>query len=92
MRVRLCARCPYTPRDVTGHYDPEAVLYLCAKCDSEHEVSSATTHAKRRGRIHAQQSPTSSRRRSHALPDLRRKAWPHTALFLPNYAMFKEVR
>jgi hypothetical protein len=40
MRVRLCARCPYTPRDVTGHYDPEAVLYLCAKCDSEHEVSS----------------------------------------------------
>jgi hypothetical protein len=35
MRVKLCARCPYTPRDLTGHYDPEATLHLCAKCDGE---------------------------------------------------------
>ena len=35
MRVKLCARCPYTPRDLTGHYDPEAALHACAKCDGE---------------------------------------------------------
>src|ERR1700676_2211376 len=23
MRVKLCARCPYAPRDLAGHYDPE---------------------------------------------------------------------
>jgi hypothetical protein len=33
MRVKLCSRCPYTPRDLAGHYDPEAVLHVCAKCD-----------------------------------------------------------
>jgi hypothetical protein len=35
MRVKLCARCPYTPQDLTGHYDPEAALHVCAKCDGE---------------------------------------------------------
>src|ERR1700704_3369013 len=35
MRVKLCARCPYTPRDLAAHYDPEAALHVCAKCDSE---------------------------------------------------------
>jgi hypothetical protein len=35
MRVKLCARCPYTPRDLAHHYDPDAVLYACAKCDVE---------------------------------------------------------
>ena len=34
MRVKLCNRCPYTPHDLAGHYDPDAVLYACAKCDS----------------------------------------------------------
>ena len=38
MRVKLCARCPYTPRDLAGHYDPKAVLYTCAKCDGEQGV------------------------------------------------------
>jgi hypothetical protein len=33
MRVKLCNRCPYTPSDLAGHYDPDAVLYACAKCD-----------------------------------------------------------
>ena len=36
MKVKLCARCPYTPRDLAGHYDPEAALHVCAKCDGEH--------------------------------------------------------
>jgi hypothetical protein len=40
MRVKLCARCPYTPRDLAGHYDPEGLLHVCAKCDGEHEASS----------------------------------------------------
>jgi hypothetical protein len=39
MRVKLCARCPYLPCDLAGHYDPEAVLHLCTKCDGEHWTS-----------------------------------------------------
>ena len=35
MRVKPCARCPYTPQDLTGHYDPDAALHVCAKCDGE---------------------------------------------------------
>jgi hypothetical protein len=35
MRVKLCARCPYTPRDLADHYDPHAVLHVCATCDGE---------------------------------------------------------
>jgi hypothetical protein len=34
MRVKLCTRCPYTPRDLADHYDPDAALYACAKCDA----------------------------------------------------------
>jgi hypothetical protein len=40
MRVKLCTRCPYTPRDLSGHYDPVAVLHLCTKCDGEQVASS----------------------------------------------------
>lgn len=39
MKVKLCARCPYTPRDLTGHYDPEGTLHVCAKCDGQQEAS-----------------------------------------------------
>jgi hypothetical protein len=39
MRVKLCARCPYTPRDLAAHYDPKAVLHVCAKCDGHDEAS-----------------------------------------------------
>jgi hypothetical protein len=39
MRVKLCGRCPYLPCDLTGHYDPESALHLCAKCDDEREAS-----------------------------------------------------
>ena len=38
MRVKLCARCPYKPQDLAGHYDPEAGLHACAKCDDEQVV------------------------------------------------------
>ena len=39
MRVKLCARCPYTPQDLASHYDSEAALHACAKCDGQHERS-----------------------------------------------------
>jgi hypothetical protein len=35
---KLCARCPYMPGDLTGHYDPQAALYACAKCDGSQGV------------------------------------------------------
>jgi hypothetical protein len=35
VRVKLCPRCPYTPRDLADHYDPEGVLHVCAKCDGQ---------------------------------------------------------
>jgi hypothetical protein len=46
MRVKLCARCPYTPRDLARHYDPEGELYACAKCDGGQKVS--TNHYPRK--------------------------------------------
>jgi hypothetical protein len=39
MRVKLCSRCPYTPRDLAGHYDPQGDLHVCAKCDAEQGAS-----------------------------------------------------
>lgn len=41
MRVKLCSRCPYTPRDLAGHYDPEGVLHACAMCDGRQSEASA---------------------------------------------------
>jgi hypothetical protein len=41
MRVKLCSRCPYTPRDLAGHFDPEGALHVCAKCDGEQEASTS---------------------------------------------------
>jgi hypothetical protein len=39
MRVKLCSRCPYAPRDLAGHYDPEAAIHVCAKCDGAETAS-----------------------------------------------------
>ncbi len=39
MRVKLCARCPYAPRDLAGHYDPEATFHVCARCDGEQGIT-----------------------------------------------------
>ena len=38
MRVKLCARCPYTPQNLDGDYDPEAALHFCARCDGEERI------------------------------------------------------
>src|SRR2546429_2609118 len=39
VKVTLCAQCPYTRRDLAGHYDPDAVLHLCANCDGGQKAS-----------------------------------------------------
>jgi hypothetical protein len=39
VRVKRCARCPYTPRDLAGHYDPKGELHACARCDGHQEAS-----------------------------------------------------
>jgi hypothetical protein len=39
MRVKLCTRCPYAPRDISGRYDSKAVVHLCVKCDSRRVAS-----------------------------------------------------
>ena len=39
MKVKLCVRCPYALRDLAGHYDPAAILHLCANCDGEQTAS-----------------------------------------------------
>ena len=46
MRVKLCERCPYTPRDLAGHYDPKGLLHACAKCDGQQGAS--TNHYPRK--------------------------------------------
>lgn len=37
MQVKLCPRCPYSPRDLADHYDSDATLHLCAACDAEYD-------------------------------------------------------
>lgn len=46
MKVKLCTQCPYTPPDLAGHYDPNAFLHVCTKCDSQLEAS--TNHYPRK--------------------------------------------
>ena len=42
MRVKLCSRCPYRPHDLADHYDPDAALHACAKCDGEVGILNAS--------------------------------------------------
>ena len=37
MRVKLCSRCPYAPRDLGDHFDAEATAHACARCDGEQD-------------------------------------------------------
>lgn len=70
MKVTLCTRCPYGPRDLADHYDPEAALHVCAKCDGEQRMLTNHTHARPKGGENAQQSAVSSARCSEALRHL----------------------
>jgi hypothetical protein len=92
MRVKLCARCPYTPRDLAGHYDPEATLHVGAKCDGEQEYSPNIARARPRGDENARQSATCSEGRSGTVRPLSRKVWSHPVLLVANSPLFKEVR
>jgi hypothetical protein len=65
MRVKLCARCPYTPQDLASHYDPEAALHACAKCD--HGKAAVTRHYPREAE---------RRRRSSTVPSVFGSAAP----------------
>jgi hypothetical protein len=51
MRVKLCARRPYTQRDLAGHCDPEGVVHVCATYDGQRDVS--TNHDPRK--VHRRQ-------------------------------------
>ena len=35
MRVKLCARCPYMPRDLANYYDANSGSHLCFRCDGK---------------------------------------------------------
>jgi hypothetical protein len=35
MRVKLCAQCPYTARDLADYYDVNSSSHLCFRCDSK---------------------------------------------------------
>lgn len=35
MQVKLCAWCPYLPRELAAHDDLDAALHLCATCEVE---------------------------------------------------------
>ena len=37
MQVKLCAQCPYSPRDLEDHYEISAALHLCAMCDVKYD-------------------------------------------------------
>ena len=67
MRVRLCLRCPYTPRDLAGHYDPEGILHACAKCDGR---EASTNHYPRK---------TQRRQQCATVPNINATAQPSVA-------------
>jgi hypothetical protein len=35
MRVKICAECPYSPRDLANYYDANSNCHLCFRCDSK---------------------------------------------------------
>jgi hypothetical protein len=35
MKVKLCAQCPYSPRDLADYYDANSSCHLCFRCDSK---------------------------------------------------------
>jgi hypothetical protein len=66
MRVKLCARCPYSPRDLADHYDPAAALHLCAGCDRESAFPKFHREAYRRERCAIVPNALTSLQRSAA--------------------------
>jgi hypothetical protein len=65
------------------------VPYLHAKRDGETRATTIRNEAERKQ--NAPQSSASSWGKGHPLPNLRRKLWPHTTLFLPNRALLEAM-
>src|SRR5437764_981220 len=69
MRVKPCARCPYMPQDLTGHYDPDAALHVCAKCDGEQAMLTNHYPRETRRRRKCSTDPNIFRRISSCMKD-----------------------
>ena len=92
MRVKLCSRCPYAPRDLADHYDPDAAL-LCM-CEVRQRIGGPQPEWPMRGQEetdNAQQVSTSPARSRQALRRLRRKVWPHPSLLLADCRLFEKM-
>lgn len=42
MRVKLCARCPYSPLDLADLYDAGSSSHLCVRCDGKAAAAELT--------------------------------------------------
>ncbi len=71
MRVKLCTRCPYSPRDLADYYDANSSSHLCFRCDRKRapaelvilgtaNVGSKPATAEYTMNVAAQQSPALS--------------------------------
>jgi hypothetical protein len=49
MRVKLCARCPYSPQDLANHYDATSSNHLCVRCDGKRAPAELTILVKVNG-------------------------------------------
>ena len=92
MRVKLGAQCPYTRRVWQAITILTRFFTFAPTTTASKGRAPTSTHAKPRGGKNAQQFQIYRRRRSQALPDLRRKIRPRQALLLADRALFKEVR
>jgi len=70
VQVKLCARCPYSPRDLADHYDIDAALHLCATCDAEYDPCETLRRPTCRTRVSNAISKTGPTGR-HAVPSAR---------------------
>jgi hypothetical protein len=70
VQVKLCARCPYSPRDLADHYDIDAALHLCATCDAEYDPCQTLRRPTCRTRVSNAINKTGPTGR-HAVPSAR---------------------
>ena len=57
MQVELCARCPYSPRDLADHCDSDAALHLEVTCDVEGPFKTSRRQTCRTRTIYATAKP-----------------------------------
>lgn len=73
MRVKTCTTCPYSPKDLGEHYDPNATEFCCGRCPQQGLLCmergpyfrdpvvhfDRTNYAKRQGGSHGVEMPRS---------------------------------